>query len=38
MTGDCCTENGNTYRSLIDNNVWAPSAHPAGWEEVPVWQ
>lgn len=34
MTGDCCTENGSVYRSAIDNNVWAPSAYPAGWEEV----
>lgn len=32
MKGDCCTENGSTYRSRIDNNVWAPSAYPAGWE------
>ena len=32
--GDCCTENGSTYRSTIDNNVWAPSAYPAGWEVV----
>lgn len=36
MTGDCCTENGGTYRSKIDNNVWAPSAYPAGWEQVEV--
>lgn len=36
MTGDCCTENGSTYRSAIDNNVWAPSAYPAGWGEVEV--
>ena len=35
-TGDCCTENGSTYRSKIDNNVWAPSAYPQGWEEVEV--
>lgn len=34
--GDCCTENGNTYRSTIDSNVWAPSAYPAGWERVEV--
>lgn len=34
MTGNCCTENGSTYRSTMDNNVWAPSAYPAGWEEV----
>lgn len=33
-TGDCCTENGGAYRSLIDSNVWAPSAYPAGWEAV----
>lgn len=32
MTGDCCTENGQTFRSTIDNNVWAPSAYPSGWE------
>lgn len=34
MTGDCCTENGHVWRSVIDNNVWAPSEHPAGWEEA----
>lgn len=34
MKGNCCTENGNTYRSTIDNNVWAPSAYPEGWEVV----
>ena len=34
MTGDCCTEGGKTWRSRIDNNVWAPSAYPQGWEEV----
>lgn len=36
MTGNCCTENGSTYRSRIDNNVWAPSAYPAGWEQVVI--
>ena len=36
MTGDCCTEGGKTWRSTIDNNVWAPSAYPQGWEEVPA--
>lgn len=36
MKGNCCTENGSTYRSTIDNNVWAPSAYPAGWEQVEV--
>lgn len=34
MKGDCCTENGIIYRSTIDNNVWSPSAYPAGWETV----
>ena len=34
MTGECCTENGGTYRSIIDNNAYAPSAYPAGWEAV----
>lgn len=33
-TGDCCAENGIIYRSTIDNNVWAPSAYPSGWEAV----
>lgn len=36
MTGDCCTENEEDYRSTIDNNVWAPSAYPQGWEKVEV--
>lgn len=36
MKGNCCTENGAVYRSKIDNNVHAPSAYPAGWEEVAV--
>ena len=34
MTGNCCTENGITHRSTIDNNVWAPSAYQAGWAVV----
>ena len=34
QTGNCCTENGKTYRSKIDNNAWAPSAYPQGWDEV----
>ena len=32
--GDCCTDNGVVYRSLIDNNVYAPSTYPQGWEVV----
>ena len=34
MMGDCCTEDGKPYRSTADNNVWAPSAYPSGWEEI----
>lgn len=33
-TGDCCTDAGHVYRSTIDNNVWAPSTYPAGWEDL----
>lgn len=32
--GDCCTENGKIYKSLMPSNVYAPSAYPKGWEEV----
>lgn len=31
MKDDCCTENDIVYRSTIDNNVFSPSAYPAGW-------
>lgn len=34
MKGNCCSENGAVYKSLIDNNVYAPSAYPQGWEKV----
>jgi hypothetical protein len=34
MKDNCCLENDKVYRSTIDNNVWAPSAYPQGWEEV----
>lgn len=33
-TGDKVTYNGKTYESLIDGNVWAPDAYPAGWSEI----
>lgn len=32
--GDKVTYNGVVYESLIDNNVWSPSAYPAGWRVV----
>ena len=22
------------YKPVIDNNIWSPSDHPQGWEEV----
>lgn len=34
MKDDCCVENGITYKSLIDNNVWKPSEYPAGWKPI----
>lgn len=34
MIEDCCIENGNIYKSKIDNNVHSPSAYPNGWELV----
>ena len=33
MKGNCCTEAGRVFRSTIDNNVYAPSAYPPGWQE-----
>ena len=34
MIGDKVKFEGKVYQSLIDNNVWSPSAYPQGWEEV----
>ena len=34
MTGDKVKFEGQTYESLIDNNVWSPSANPSGWQLV----
>lgn len=36
MKDDCCSENVVVYRSTIDNNVWAPSDYPQGWEEIGI--
>ena len=33
-TGDIVNYNGVLYESLIDGNVYAPDAYPAGWKEV----
>ena len=32
--GNCCMENETVFRSLIDNNVFAPSDYPAGWAKI----
>lgn len=32
--GDIVEYNGTLYKSLIDGNVYAPDAYPAGWEKV----
>ena len=34
MKDECCSEDGVIYVSVIDNNVWAPSAYPVGWSKV----
>lgn len=32
--GDRVTFEGNIYESLIDANVWSPTAHPQGWQLI----
>ena len=34
MTDECCTDEGYVWRSKVDNNVWAPSGYPDGWEDL----
>ena len=34
MKGNKVKFNGKIYESVIDNNVWSPTAYPAGWKEV----
>lgn len=34
MKGDKVRFEGDVYESLIDNNIWSPSAYPAGWKKV----
>lgn len=34
MTGDKVKFEGYVYESLIDNNIWSPSAYPAAWKLV----
>lgn len=33
-TGDKVSYNGKHWESLIDGNIWAPDAYPAGWKEI----
>lgn len=33
-TGDKVRFEGKVYESLIDGNVWSPSAYPAGWHII----
>lgn len=34
MIGDKVIFEGNTYESIIDNNIWSPTEYPAGWKLV----
>lgn len=34
MKGDKVRFEGKVYESVIDNNVWSPTAYPAGWKIV----
>lgn len=34
MTDECCIENCRTYRSVHDDNPYAPSSYPEWWELV----
>ena len=34
MIGEKVKFNGSIYESLIDNNVYSPTAHPQGWKEL----
>ena len=34
MVGDKVKFEGHIYVSIIDNNIWSPTAHPEGWELV----
>lgn len=34
MTGDRVLYEGKVYESVIDNNIWSPSAYPQGWRLI----
>lgn len=33
-TGDQVMFEGDVYESVIDGNVWSPTAYPQGWEKI----
>ena len=34
MRDECCTELGTVWRSVVDDNAFAPSAYPQNWEAL----
>ena len=34
MKGNKVKFNGKIYESVIDNNIWSPTAYPSGWKEI----
>ena len=34
MRDECCTESGTVWRSVVDDNAFAPSAYPQNWEAL----
>lgn len=34
MKNECGWWKDTLYKSILDNNVWAPEQYPSGWEEV----
>lgn len=36
MRGDRVMFEGEVYESAINNNIWSPSAYPAGWTKVNI--
>lgn len=36
MRGDRVMFEGEVYESAIDNNIWSPTAYPAGWTKINI--
>lgn len=34
QAGECCVAGGRIWRSLADDNAWAPGDYPQGWEDL----